>query len=128
INRRIKELGGEALRRAPSATDASLVVLVPWDHEAARPFLEALERSPGALGEQGYLIRFHRVGPRVLALALGADALGTLYAAETLARLIQPGSGDGGPALLEATVTDWPAFKRRCIGLIGSGTGRAPGA
>ncbi len=124
INRRIVELGGRALPHSGDADgESGLIVVVPWGHEAIRPFIGALNCSPDSLGEQGYVIRFIARQGQVFALLVGADPLGTLYAAETCARLIQTDASGAGPMLLEATVTDWPDYKRRCIGALGGGGG-----
>lgn len=149
MDERLRELGHSPLERSNSPSSSpGTILLVPQDHPLVQPFIAELatprETAPPAsletstapfhgqlpkeLGEQGYIIRFVRRGKGYVVLAMGADELGTLYAAQTLAHLVQPAPSDSAsdvPELLEASVTDWPAFTRRCIGMIGGGGGIA---
>jgi len=117
LNARIRGLGGKPLPVVDRLPDGPAIVLAPCTHALAEPYRAALNVSPADPGPEGCAIAWTERGGRPLVLALGSDAAGTLYAAETLRSLVQP--SDAGPVLLRAEVRDRPAFARRCLGFVG---------
>lgn len=116
INRRIADLGGEPLSITSQLGSGPAIVLATAASELGQQFADAVNVSETVPGEQGYVIEVIQHEGRPLVLALGSDKYGTLYAGITLRQLIQPGTND--VELLEASVRDAPAFKRRSIGRV----------
>ena len=131
INQRIGSLGGQAipvdkldgaslpeLPELPELPGGNLIIIATASNAsgaAQQTVLANLPGGPVAEHEQGYAIRTEKRSDGSLRLWLvGADQLGTLYAAITTRQLIQ--SLKGTPALRPATVSDWPDFKLRQIG------------
>ncbi|MBI3944849.1 MAG: hypothetical protein HY321_02945, partial [Armatimonadetes bacterium] len=78
--------------------------------EGARFGVQTSATDPGP---QGYTIRFGADGERRLALLVGSDPLGTLYAGVTFRGLIR---GETGRAhALEADIRDWPDVRWRFV-------------
>ena len=117
INERLTSLGGAAMPVSTTLAAGNLILLAPCTDPLASDFAASAGITITDPGEQGYVIDVVRQDGRTILLAIGCDELGSLYAAMTVRRLIQP--IDGRPALLGARVRDWPAFKRRSLGHIG---------
>ncbi len=114
INRRARFFGGSALPVRHSFAEAPTIFLGTDAEALPSSLVSKLTVSPSELPEQGYAIQSLRQGGHPYVVCLGNDAHGIVYAAMTVRRLIQ--NGDDGPYLREASVRDWPAFKRRSIG------------
>lgn len=120
INDRITHLGGTALPVNPTQPRKHIVEVASVESMNASERRSDRAQRAAALGPQGYLIELGRnTAPDAIQVlhVIGADDLGALYGCMTLRQLIQP--GETGPVLLAATVRDWPAFHRRCLGNIG---------
>lgn len=119
INDRITMLGGRPLPVLSKIVKKNLILVAQCTDSLAVPYVQAADIGPDRPGEQGYAIRCIERDGRTIVLALGCDELGVLYACMTLRQLIQRGeAATGSPALLCASVRDWPAFKQRCFGCV----------
>lgn len=117
VNDRVWSLGSQSCPVGRVLPTGNVLVLATCDMPWARQWVQRLGITPDSPGPQGYAIGVFHERERSIIAAIGSDDLGTMYACMTLRQLIV--KRDNSVVLLGASVRDWPAFTRRCLGSIG---------
>jgi len=117
INDRLQALGTPTRPVMNQLGAGNALLIANCGTPLGREWAKRLNITPRSPGPQGYAIGAFRDGNRNIVAVIGSDDLGTLYACMTLRQLVQKRAGS--VVLLDASVRDWPAFRRRCLGSIG---------